>query len=83
MISEHTVIRHVSNMMSCFWAVNRMELLALAVVNGIVDSTRWPPRPTGKLSLKILGSLLALPDGAITRYDGCQRSAFHGCKNDG
>jgi DNA-binding NarL/FixJ family response regulator len=68
MISEHTVIRHISNMMSCFGAGNRMELLALAIVSGIVDSTHWPPRPTGRLSLEILGSLPALPDGAISRH---------------
>lgn len=73
MISEHTVIRHVSNMMSCFGAENRMELLALAIVSGIVDSTHWPPRPTGRLSLEILGSVLTLPDGAISRDDSRQR----------
>ena len=67
MISEHTVIRHVSNMMSCFGAENRMELLALAIVNGIVDSTHWPPRPTGRLSLGILGSLRSSPDGPGSR----------------
>lgn len=57
MISEHTVIRHISNMMNCFGAENRMELLALAIVCGIVDSEHWPLRPTGKLSLDALGSL--------------------------
>lgn len=62
MISEHTVIRHISNMMSCFGAENRMELLALAIVCGIVDGTHWPPRPTGRLVLETLGSLRSPPD---------------------
>jgi len=56
-ISEHTVIRHISNMMSCFEAQNRLELLALAVACGIIDCTDWPPRPTGALSLRVLGDL--------------------------
>jgi len=36
-ISEHTVIRHISNMMHLFEAKNRLELLALAMACGIVD----------------------------------------------
>ncbi len=62
-ISEHTVIRHISNMMACFEAKNRLELLALAIFCGIVDSDRWPPCPTGKLSLGVIGSLRSTLDG--------------------
>jgi DNA-binding CsgD family transcriptional regulator len=50
-ISEHTVVRHISNMMCLFEAKNRLELLGLAVACGIVDSTCWPLRPSGMLSL--------------------------------
>jgi DNA-binding CsgD family transcriptional regulator len=61
-ISEHTVVRHISNMMSCFGAQNRLELLALAVACGVVDCDHWPPRPTGALSLRVLGDLKTSSD---------------------
>jgi len=61
-ISEHTVVRHISNMMNCFGAQNRLELLALAIACGIVDCDHWPPRPTGALSLQVLGDLKASSD---------------------
>ena len=48
-ISEHTVVRHVSNMTSAFGAKNRMELLALAIAFGIIDTTYWPFRPSGQM----------------------------------
>lgn len=75
MISEHTVIRHVSNMMGCFGAENRMELLALAIVSGIVDSTHWPPQPTGRLSLGTLGDLRSSPDRPDSRRGSMPSSA--------
>lgn len=59
-ISEHTVIRHISNMMSCFNARNRLELLALAIACGIVDCSCWPPQPTGLLSLGVLANIQGL-----------------------
>lgn len=62
MISEHTVIRHVTNMMTCFGAGNRLELLALAIAGGIVDGKHWPPRPTGQLFLSLPGSLHRDPE---------------------
>lgn len=48
-ISEHTVVRHVSNMTSALGAKNRMELLALAIAFGIIDTTRWPFRPSEQM----------------------------------
>lgn len=51
-ISEHTVIRHISNMMSVFEAKNRLELLALALIYGVIDCRCWPFRPSGVLSLE-------------------------------
>ena len=56
-ISEHTVIRHVSNMMCLFEAKNRLELLSLAVVCDIIDVEHWPLRPSGKLSLESLSKV--------------------------
>ena len=58
-------------MMSLFDAKNRLELLALAVASGIVNSEYWPLRPSGKLSLESL-DLLRSPDGGSfhPRYDG-------------
>lgn len=52
-ISEHTVIRHVTNMGMIVGAENRLELLALAIIGGLIDSSHWPPKPTGQLRLQI------------------------------
>lgn len=52
-ISEHTVVRHISNMMSAFGAKNRLELLALAVAFGVIDTACWPFRPSKKLVIHI------------------------------
>lgn len=46
-ISEHTVIRHISNMMCVFGAKNRLELLALAISRDAIDISHWPFRPSG------------------------------------
>lgn len=48
-VSEHTIVRHISNMMSNFGAKNRLELLALAVAFGVIDTAHWPFRPSEKL----------------------------------
>lgn len=47
LISEHTVIRHVTNMGMIVGAGNRLELLALASIGGFIDADHWPPEPTG------------------------------------
>lgn len=52
-ISEHTVIRHVTNMGMSIGAGNRLELLALAIIGGLIDPSHWPPKPTGQLRLQI------------------------------
>ena len=52
-ISEHTVIRHVTNMGMSVGAGNRLELLALAIIGGLIDPNHWPPKPTGQLRLQI------------------------------
>jgi DNA-binding NarL/FixJ family response regulator len=48
-ISDHTVVRHISNMMSTLGAKNRVELLALAVALGAIDTTHWPFRPARQM----------------------------------
>lgn len=53
-ISEHTVIRHITNMGLSVGAGNRLELLALAIIGGLIDPNHWPPKPTGQLRLQIL-----------------------------
>jgi DNA-binding CsgD family transcriptional regulator len=53
-ISEHTVIRHITNMGISVGAGNRLELLALAIIGGLIDPNTWPPRPTGELRLQIV-----------------------------
>jgi DNA-binding CsgD family transcriptional regulator len=52
-ISEHTVIRHITNMGLSVGAGNRLELLALAIIGGLIDPNHWPPKPTGQLRLRI------------------------------
>lgn len=53
LISEHTVIRHVTNMGMIVGAGNRLELLALAIIGGLIDAHHWPPKPTGRLRLQL------------------------------
>jgi DNA-binding NarL/FixJ family response regulator len=51
-ISEHTIIRHMSNMATRIGARNRLELLARAMVGGLIDQCHWPPQPTGELEIR-------------------------------
>lgn len=53
MLSEHTVVRHMTNMMVAMGAANRLELLARALIGGLIANTNWPPQPTGRRSLPI------------------------------
>jgi DNA-binding CsgD family transcriptional regulator len=62
-ISEHTVIRHVTNMGMSVGAENRLELLALAIIGGLIDPNHWPPKPTGRLRLQILQPGLRMASG--------------------
>ena len=48
-VSEHTIVRHVANMMAATGAANRLELVARAIIGGLLENASWPPRPTGRL----------------------------------
>jgi DNA-binding CsgD family transcriptional regulator len=47
-ISPVTVAHHVANMQSRLRVRNRAQLVAVAVVDGVLTSDRWPMEATGR-----------------------------------
>jgi DNA-binding CsgD family transcriptional regulator len=71
LISEHTVIRHVTNMGMIVGAGNRLELLALAIIGGLIDARHWPPKPTGQLRLQIAARCFPAAERVAYLPGGC------------
>lgn len=52
-MSGHTISHHLGEMLRRSGAGNRTELVARAYAAGILETTTWPPRRTGRHCLQL------------------------------